>query len=154
MDHELQYELYCVTDPEFYDRLTADVTEDHLLAPLRKDATPAGWNRITTAGWVNYLPPGGEIPAQGWKVHVSSTVEQVEDVARQVFDYCVANLLMFKVVPTAREYFGRNAKYGERAGGGKLVTVYPENEGRLEAVVLELGKVLAGVPGPYVLSDL
>ncbi|MGW6460248.1 class III lanthionine synthetase LanKC [Streptomyces sp. NPDC055078] len=154
MNHELEYEMYCVTDPEFYDRLTSDVTDEDLLSPLRGDATPTGWTRLVVPGWVNYVPPGGNIPAQGWKVHVSSTIEQVEDIARRVFKYCIKNCLMFKVVPTEREYFGRNAKYGERAGGGKLVTIYPEDEGRLEAVVTELGKELAGIPGPYVLSDL
>ncbi|MFE2757047.1 class III lanthionine synthetase LanKC [Actinosynnema sp. NPDC059335] len=151
---EAQYQVFCVTDPDFYDTIELEITDDKLFTPLREAATPAGWSRSHTSGWVHYQPIGSRIPRQGWKVHVSATVERAEEVAREVFDFCVARSLTFKLVPSAPEYHNRNVKYGERAGGGKLAAIYPLDERHLEAVVTELGELLDGLPGPYVLSDL
>ncbi|MBB5954375.1 hypothetical protein FHS29_000945 [Saccharothrix tamanrassetensis] len=151
---EAQYEVFCMTDPDFYDTIDLDITDDQLFAPLREAATPVGWSRTHTRGWVHYQPIGSRIPRQGWKVHVSATVDGAEEVTGKVFDYCVGHGATFKLVPSAPEYHNRNIKYGERAGGGKLAAIYPVDERDLETVVTGLGDLLDGVPGPYVLSDL
>ncbi|HZX01885.1 class III lanthionine synthetase LanKC, partial [Kribbella sp.] len=41
-----------------------------------------------------------------------------------------------------------------RGSSGKLVTIYPADESRLELVLEELGELLGGIRGPYILSDL
>ncbi|MFD9905435.1 class III lanthionine synthetase LanKC [Streptomyces sp. NPDC059063] len=151
---EVQYEAFCAADPDFYDRHGHDLTDEALFPPLREAAAPDGWRRIVERSWVYYQPPGARLPVQGWKVHVSATVDRSADVVRQVYDYCVGRALTFKVVPGAREYQRRNAKYAERAGSGKLATIYPRDERELRTTVTELGDLLDGTPGPYILSDL
>jgi hypothetical protein len=48
----------------------------------------------------------------------------------------------------------RNAKYAPRRGSGKFITIYPADEAELELVSKELGELLDGERGPYILSDL
>ncbi|WP_125262796.1 class III lanthionine synthetase LanKC [Streptomyces alboflavus] len=151
---EAQYEAFCAADPDFYDRRGHDLTDEALFPPLREAAAPRGWRRIAERAWVYYQPAGVHIPAQGWKVHVSAAVDRSADVVQVVYDYCLARALTFKVVPGAREYRRRNAKYAERAGSGKLATIYPLDEDDLRTTVTDLGELLDGTPGPYVLSDL
>ncbi|MGW1958512.1 class III lanthionine synthetase LanKC [Streptomyces sp. NPDC001920] len=148
------YEAFCTTDPRFYDRADVVTADAKLFAPLRATETPVGWHREVSRGWVNYRPPAVRLPLQGWKIHVTATQSLAEEVVRKAFDHCVSRSVTFKVVPGLREYRERNAKYGERAGSGKLITVYPTGERELESLVTELGELLHGVPGPYILSDL
>ncbi|MEU5973926.1 class III lanthionine synthetase LanKC [Streptomyces sp. NPDC047315] len=150
---EAEYEAFCAKDPHFYDKID-DGAEERLFAPLSESATPVGWQRITVWGWVNYQPRGAHTPMQGWKIHVSSSVGRAEEVVQLVFDYCVRRAVPFKLVPSPWEYHRRNRKYAERAGSGKLATIYPLNEAQLESLVTELGELLHDVQGPYILSDL
>jgi Protein kinase domain len=48
----------------------------------------------------------------------------------------------------------RNGKYASRSGSGKAVTIYPADEAACEHILRELDIELAGVSGPYILSDL
>src|SRR5689334_9583644 len=101
------YEAFCITDPDFYDRIDVDVADEHLFPVLRKGAVPAGWRRIAAPGWVNLHPPGLRLPAQGWKVHVSATMEHADAVTEKVWTYCVEHITAFKLVPSRREYRNR-----------------------------------------------
>ncbi|MES4902768.1 MULTISPECIES: class III lanthionine synthetase LanKC [unclassified Streptomyces] len=148
------YEAFCITDPDFYDRIDVDVADEHLFPVLRKGAVPAGWRRIAAPGWVTLHPPGVRLPVQGWKVHVSAAMEHADAVTEKVWTYCVEHITTFKLVPSRREYRNRNSKYGERAGSGKLATIYAVDERHLLAILTGLGEALHGVPGPYILSDL
>jgi serine/threonine protein kinase len=151
---EDQYAAFCEKDPHFYDKIDEDSAGTRLFSPLSESAVPAGWRRHTVWGWVNYRPPGIRTPAQGWKIHISSSVERAEEVAQLVFDYCVDRAVPFKLVPSILEYQRRNRKYAERAGSGKLATIYPSDDVHLETLVTQLGELLDGFSGPYILSDL
>ncbi len=48
----------------------------------------------------------------------------------------------------------RNAKYADRAGSGKFITVYPPSEEAFPEVCTALMQLLEGEHGPYILSDL
>ncbi len=73
---------------------------------------------------------------------------------RIVWDYCVARRVPFKFVPGPHLLHLRNAKYAPRDGSGKFVTVYPADEEQLHRVLRELGALLEGFEGPYILTDL
>jgi serine/threonine protein kinase len=47
-----------------------------------------------------------------------------------------------------------NSKAAFRGSSGKLVTIYPMDQDQLELALKELDVILAGVKGPYILSDL
>ncbi|MGW4430223.1 class III lanthionine synthetase LanKC [Streptomyces tendae] len=151
------YAVYCDADPYFYDapHRTADRTgAARSRYPAASSPVPQGWQRHESGDWLALRPADADLPAQGWKVHVSACLDNAESVLDRVWRHCVAGGTAFKFVPSRYLLHQRNAKYADRAGSGKFVTVYPANEAEFERLVEELSELLAGEPGPHILSDL
>ncbi|MEU7150889.1 class III lanthionine synthetase LanKC [Streptomyces sp. NPDC045470] len=161
-----RYEVYCLADRFFYetpDRLSAGTAAASGHGPLyeaAQRAVPEGWRCFLSGDWLHVNPveaegqPGTGLPPQGWKIHVSACTDNAEKLASQVWDYCVARRIPFKFVPGPRPLHLRNSKYADRGSSGKFATIYPSDEQQLHTVLRELGALLAGEPGPYILSDL
>ncbi|MGH4003272.1 MAG: class III lanthionine synthetase LanKC, partial [Pseudonocardiaceae bacterium] len=148
-----RYEVYCLVDPHFYDS-TSQVGEQPRDFELGHSPVPEGWTASDLEDWRVHRPINAELPAQGWKVHVSACLGNAERVLAAVADYCLNKRVAFKFLRSPDALLLANAKYADRGSSGKFITMYPADEARLEAMLIELGKVLDGSPGPYVLSDL
>lgn len=147
------YTMYCLTDPVFYDSFVRPDAGDNDFA-LAKGPAPDGWQRAVSGDWLMLAPPDAALPAQGWKIHASACTTNAEEVLGVVWEYCVARSIPFKFIRSADLFFLRNVKYTARGASGKFATIYPADEMQLEAVLTELGALLDGQPGPYILSDL
>ncbi|WP_326574108.1 class III lanthionine synthetase LanKC [Streptomyces sp. NBC_00481] len=159
-----RYEAYALADRHFYetpDRLSAG-DRAGTAAPGYETAgraVPEGWRAARIGDWLTLTPvdDGGRPrpgPTQGWKVHASATRANADRIAAIVWDYCVPRLIPFKFVPGPHLLHLRNAKYAARDTSGKFVTVYPADEEQLHLVLRELGALLDGLDGPYILTDL
>jgi serine/threonine protein kinase len=160
-----RYEVYCLADRVFYetpDRLpTADSGKG---AAVRFEAAqrpvPEGWRSSASGDWLHLAPvdehgePRPGRPRQGWKIHVSACIDNAEKIAAKVWDYCTARGIPFKFVPSVQLLYLRNSKYAGRGSSGKFATLYPADESELRRVLEELGELLDGERGPYILSDL
>lgn len=147
---DMRYLEYCLAGPLFYDVVPKQVggfAQTHLPAPQ-------GWRRAVEAPWIQLAPEGLRLPPQGWKIHVSSCVEDADDVLGIVWDYCVAQRVAFKFLPSRSALIGRNLKHVDRGGSGKFITLYPRDDVELERVLEGLAPLLQGRRGPYILSDL
>ncbi|MGR3867905.1 class III lanthionine synthetase LanKC [Streptomyces graminifolii] len=158
-----RYEVYALADRHFYetpDRLSAAGAET--AAPLFETArreVPEGWSSARIGDWLTLTPldeDGGPLPgpAQGWKIHASAVRANADRVAAIVWDYCVPRRIPFKFVPGPHLLHLRNTKYAGRDTSGKFVTIYPTDEAQLQEILSELGKLLEGFEGPYILTDL
>ncbi|MFH8974319.1 class III lanthionine synthetase LanKC [Streptomyces sp. NPDC017890] len=151
------YAVYCDADPYFYDapHRTAPGTRaaDTRYAAAVRPA-PEGWQRGESGDWLALRPLDAVLPPQGWKIHISACLDNAESVLERVRHYCVQRSVAFKFVPSRYLLHQRNAKYADRAGSGKFITVYPADEAQFERIVGELAASLAGEPGPHILSDL
>lgn len=147
-----QYELYCLADRRFY-----DAPEQRAEHPDFEQCTrplPAGWDHRAGDVWMHYAPQGAALPPQGWKVHVSSGLDDAERALDLVWDYCVPRGIAFKFLRSKPVMVMVNSKSAFRGSSGKLVTIYPTDEAQLELVLKELDGLLRGIRGPYILSDL
>jgi predicted Ser/Thr protein kinase len=157
-----RYEVYALADGHFYD--TPDRLPGADGAPAPQFATacravPEGWRAARSGDWLTLTPLGADgaplpSPAQGWKIHSSATAANADRVAAVVWDYCVPRRIPFKFVPGQHLLHLRNAKYAGRDTSGKFVTVYPADEEQLHRTLRELGALLEGFEGPYILTDL
>jgi tRNA A-37 threonylcarbamoyl transferase component Bud32 len=147
------YEAYCLADPIFYDSPALSRGDDVDFQTARLPL-PEGWTRAESDDWLEFHPDGVSLPPQGWKIHASACMENAQGIIAAVWDYCVAKRIPFKFVRSEQLWFLRNVKYSSRASSGKLATIYPVDERELETVLSELGELLNGQPGPYILSDL
>lgn len=148
-----QYWAYTFADPVFYDSPARLADGEDQFAAARGPA-PAGWRRNTRDVWATMDPDGVPLPDQGWKVHVSSTVDDAERALDTVWDFCVEHKVAFKFLPTVRLLRIFNGKYMPRESSGKFVAIYPADTTELRAVLDGLGPLLDGVQGARVLSDL
>ncbi|WP_328752493.1 class III lanthionine synthetase LanKC [Streptomyces sp. NBC_00285] len=154
-----RYEVYALADRHFYetpDRISAG--EAPVYETTRREV-PEGWDAARIGDWLTLTPlgPDGKPaagPSQGWKIHASATRANAERIAATVWDYCVPRRISFKFVPAPHLLHLRNTKYAGRDTSGKFVTVYPADEEQLHVVLRELGELLDGCEGPYILTDL
>ncbi|MFI8848805.1 class III lanthionine synthetase LanKC [Streptomyces sp. NPDC053499] len=171
-----RYEIFCLADRYFYDtpdRLSDSVSsasrggspENQEAAapdgaadpgefPVARRPVPAGWRQTRSGDWLELRPLSGEFPLQGWKIHSSATLENANEIGAAIWDYCTARGIPFKFVPHRTLLYLRNAKYAGRGTSGKFATIYPADERQLESTLRELGEILDGRPGPYILTDL
>lgn len=122
--------------------------------PLADARLPSGWQWRESGIWVQCSPAGRQLPEQGWKIHVSAAYGEYEEIVGLTAEYCFAHDVHFKFLRGPATALQQNAKYAPRGSSGKLLTVYPVDEAELAKVLDELGTVLKGRRGPYILSDL
>lgn len=156
------YGVFCDADRYFYDtphRIRAGsgasgtVGERDQVFERSEWSAPEGWQRNRAGDWLALRPVEHRLPDQGWKIHVSACLDNAESILARVWDYCVERALSFKFVPTRYLLHNRNAKYADRGGSGKFITVYPTDD-ECASVAADLDALLGGEPGPYILSDL
>lgn len=80
-----QYEVYCLVDPLFYDS-TSQVGEQPNDFLLSRVPVPEDWAASDLEDWRVRCPVDTELPAQGWKVHVSACLDNAEQVLTVVVD--------------------------------------------------------------------
>jgi serine/threonine protein kinase len=150
---EKQYEQFCLADPLFYDHPSRDQKRRESF-PVASRSLPHGWRSEQVGDWTAAIPPATSLPQQGWKIHVSATLENANDTITRAWDYCVSRGIYFKFLPTRISVLMHNAKYAPRGSSGKAVTIYPSDETELERILAELDVIVGGAAGPYILSDL
>ncbi|MFI6086904.1 class III lanthionine synthetase LanKC [Streptomyces sp. NPDC051218] len=155
-----RYEVYCLADRHFYetpDRLSVGGTAPEFQTAGRP--VPQGWRSAREGDWLTFVPVDDDgharpAPQQGWKIHVSATLENADRIAAVVHDYCVPRTVPFKFIAGRPLLHLRNSKYAGRDGSGKFTTIYPSDEQQLHEILTELGRLLEGFEGPYILTDL
>lgn len=146
------YDVYCITDPLFYDSMIGPSRSESFDAAQRP--VPVGWKRHVAGSWVVMNPVGASVPQQGWKIHASACPDNAERILETVWAYCTPRRIPFKFLASRNAVLMRNAKYAPRESSGKFVTIYPADVDALGVILHDLGDRLAGEPGPYILSDL
>ena len=148
---DFRYQSYCAAHPTFYDAPTRATAGQQRFIAGR--SIPDGWRAGVHEDWTFLAPPVVTRLTQGWKIHASATPDNARMVLDRVWDYCVPRNLGFKFLSDPLTLFLRNAKYTDRGGSGKFVTIYPSACDELERTLRELGARLEGQRGPYILSD-
>lgn len=151
-------QVYCFADPLFYEDVSrwssgAGRLPDGELSVSGFDPPP-GWTRRERGVWTSLRPDEYDSPDQGWKIHVSATLDNADRLCQTVWDYCTARGIPFKHLRNRNVLLALSAKYAPRGASGKMLTVYPRDEAELHRVLEELSSRTEGEEGPYILSDL
>ncbi|TXS75046.1 class III lanthionine synthetase LanKC [Streptomyces sp. sk2.1] len=146
-------QLYCLADRRYYET-PARLPDEDTRYPLDRAEPPAGWRRGTGGLWTALHPASAELPEQGWKIHVSTVPEEAERTLADTARICLEQGVAFKFLRSARALRLMSAKYMNRSGAGKFITLYPRDESELLKLLDALCGALDGRSGPYILSDL
>lgn len=148
-----QYEAFCMASPLFFDVLHSD-RDSASAFPTADRPLPGDWRRSEQDDWFVFSSGDSRLPLQGWKIHVSACLDNAQRVLDAVWDYCLAQGIEFKFLRSPSALLARVSKYAARGYSGKLITIYPADDAQCETILRELGDLLDGEPGPYILSDL
>jgi tRNA A-37 threonylcarbamoyl transferase component Bud32 len=144
--------LFAWNDSLFFDPLDVcyEPRSDHFLSSVE----PAVRERFVRSGiWWNHRPHA-DLPAQGWKIHVSASHRGAHAVAAAAVGYLTTHGFDFKIALDLTVLELLNSKTMSRANSGKFITVYPRDEEEFRSCLAGLARVLEGAEGAYVLSDL
>jgi tRNA A-37 threonylcarbamoyl transferase component Bud32 len=114
----------------------------------------AGLGRRVTRGatWLMVTPDGLAAAEHGWKLHVSSRSATFSDLVETILPVLAAEGCAFKLARSCGVLAELNDGLTSPATVGKAVTVYPDQR-RVRELGLTLVALLAGRPGPRILSD-
>ncbi|MFE7462771.1 class III lanthionine synthetase LanKC [Streptomyces sp. NPDC057499] len=146
-------QLYCLADRRYYET-PARLPDEDTRYPLDRAEPPAGWRRGSGGLWSALHPENEHLPEQGWKIHVSTVPEEAARTLADTARICLEQGVAFKFLRSERALRLMSAKYMNRSGAGKFLTLYPEDEAAFLRLLDALTRALDGRRGPYILSDL
>ncbi|MFE7133455.1 class III lanthionine synthetase LanKC [Streptomyces sp. NPDC057638] len=151
----VDWTIFVLSDPVFF-APPEEGEDQEVFCPPQFAAVPEGWRVRKQRMWSVYAPQAPTALSgveQGWKIHVSATQANADKVLEIVAGHCLDTGVAFKHLGTRRVLEAMNSKYAPRAGSGKFIAIYPRDEAEFERCATELAERLAGMDGPYVLTD-
>lgn len=100
----------------------------------------------------NYVTLVDDKHTQGWKIHISSTIENYLRIFYLVSKYCISQNINFKYIKNMKIYRLSHDKSYSRESAGKFIVIYP-CEKSFQTVIESLYKILHNFKGQYILSD-
>ncbi|MBZ4322960.1 class IV lanthionine synthetase LanL [Streptomyces huiliensis] len=113
----------------------------------------SGWTLRDGETWCMVRPVGHRSRRQGWKLHVSATVESAPRVLEAAAGILVAHGCAFKFAVSPRITADLTSVRASREHSGKFLTAYPADDGQLRTLAEELHHATLGLAGPAILSD-
>jgi serine/threonine protein kinase len=107
---------------------------------------------VSGPDWLTVLPPSRSSQRQGWKLHISARPTTFPDLVDLLLPVLVREGCAFKLARSVAVLRSLNDGATAPAAVGKAFTIYPEQD-RVRELGFELVELLAGMPGPRVLSD-
>jgi tRNA A-37 threonylcarbamoyl transferase component Bud32 len=140
---------FLLADKDFYESWESG--DPGLL--YRPRGVPPEWCGRVIGPWVLWTYPSARWPKQAWKVHVSSSLENAQEVLEIVSAACAELRIPFKYLAGRNCFLYAHAKHTDRVQSGKFCTLYPRDTVQCRAILERLATDLAGIDGPYVLTD-
>ncbi|MGK5732199.1 class IV lanthionine synthetase LanL [Streptomyces sp. URMC 124] len=98
-------------------------------------------------------PVGHRPRRQGWKIHLSATVDSAPLVLEGAAAVLVARRCAFKFAVSPRVTADLTSVRAPREHSGKFLTAYPADDDQTRALAEELHRATFGLAGPAILSD-
>ncbi|ELJ9287062.1 class III lanthionine synthetase LanKC [Staphylococcus pseudintermedius] len=115
---------------------------------------PSTYKTLEDYHWVHLISTQKQLPEQGWKIHISTTLEEAQNTLNIVSSILFKRNIHFKYVKSVWELTVKNSKYGDRGSSGKFIAIYPKDENEFIELLPILEKSLKGLSkGPYILND-
>ena len=148
--------LHLLTDEEVNETVDYYRPREEDFFKAVSERLPDDW-RIKRAGVWFYCHHAAEdpaaLPAQGWKIHVSTNVANAGQILEAIVPILAAERTSFKFALDREIASLMNCKSWARQGAGKFVTVYPPSEEQFKRLIERLHLATREFVGPYILSD-
>ena len=78
--------------------------------------------------WKVYNFKDAPLKNQGWKIHISTTLEDAKQVLKIVSSILLERKIAFKHIVSDWDLINTNSKTANRASSGKFITIYPPTD--------------------------
>ncbi len=140
-------------DSPFYDDNLHENSNENLFYISETDDS---WNNYVDDGWHYVMNKGQfkQLPKQGWKIHITASVVDAQELLYSVSSFLIKKQISFKFIPSYEELKMFNSKYADRTESGKFITIYPQSK-EIFLLLLDQLKKITDVyeEGPYILND-
>ena len=85
-------------------------------------------NLIINSNFTYVFSTNKSIPYQGWKIHISATLDNYQIILDSVTTICLTNDTPFKFINSIEKLFFIYSKKTSQTEIGKFITIYPEND--------------------------
>lgn len=151
---DLRYFYYMLEDEKYYTKFTINDVPYILPDVYTNNKEKYELFYSDDMHWTEVRMTGHDLPIQGWKIHISSTLEESQKILDIVSKICFDKNISFKYVRTKGELKFKNTKYADRSSSGKFITIYPPDEETFISLLDTLHYQLVGFKnGPYILTD-
>ncbi|MGM7683317.1 class III lanthionine synthetase LanKC [Cytobacillus sp. Hm23] len=127
---------------------------DELLKIVRA-LIPINWTISRKDVWFHAKPLKiTNMPFQGWKIHISATQINCDDILQKAVPILISSNINFKFLVDKSIVNFSNSKTQARGSSGKFITIYPNSEEEFKEIIEQLYLALKDFNGPYILSDM
>ncbi|SCE51665.1 Protein kinase domain-containing protein [Streptomyces sp. Termitarium-T10T-6] len=112
-----------------------------------------GWAVEQGEFWCSVRPRGHRSGEQGWKLHLSATPLSAALVLAVAADVLIEERASFKFAGALDRVALLTGGRADRGGGGKFITVYPDDPELFRRLARRLHTATLGLRGPRILSD-
>jgi hypothetical protein len=144
---------YLHADREYYEPFGRYREDPRDFIHFIRRMMPSTWKIERGGIWCHCTPPGGQVPVQGWKIHLSATLANSPAVLATAARILARDSVAFKFAADKNIVFMQNGKRWDRGGAGKFITIYPMDEAQCADLLEKLYRATIGYSGPYILSD-
>ncbi|MCT2907586.1 hypothetical protein EFT87_02765 [Schleiferilactobacillus harbinensis] len=133
--------------------LPTSITHEPFWTMFSQSLDTSSWTARYDSRFVYFFPPNVNISDQGWKIHISGTAENFEEIIALSLPVLTKSHVAFK---TMRKQFiaGSTRKESSRIQNGKFITIYPASTAQFRYLARTLAQRLQGLEGIPVLTDL
>jgi len=104
--------------------------------------------------WTLFACGRRPMPDQGWKIHIASSIRDAPRLFADVVPALVASGCTFKMPASIDDAVTINSGRAGRTLIGKIVTVYPGDEGEVPGLAAALDRIWQSGEAPEILTDL
>lgn len=148
--------MYTLSNELFYEPFEAhyEPKPDYitLVNDLLRDLN-SDWVSTRDGFWFHIHPRKVALPTQGWKVHVSATLDNGASILQRAAKIALAHNVPFKFALDRNILSLISSKKWNRGSSGKFITMYPFDLPSFEMLLEDLYTELRDEEGPYILSD-
>jgi hypothetical protein len=110
--------------------------------------------RDSAVCWTLFASCRHSTPAQGWKIHIASSIRDAPRLFAKVVPALLARNCAFKIPASINDAVTINSGRAGRTLIGKIVTVYPADDGEVRGLAAGLDRLWQSADAPEILTDL
>ncbi|MGL5259359.1 MAG: class III lanthionine synthetase LanKC [Lachnospiraceae bacterium] len=149
MEKIVAYLKYTSEEGMYYEKLPVVAEEEYTVKEINEKWEVMKDDPI----WTYYHIPNILLPMQGWKIHISVSLDEAEEILQCVSKILISLEIPFKHIRSKRSLRDMFSKNGNRVSSGKFITIYPQGEEFIELIEILERNLLNFRPGPYILTD-